>query len=93
MFFEFAAEILLEIYMELMLLIVPDKKLKKWQITLSKVIAIVVIIGVFALVLWGLTLLGDRGNPMGYVPITAAAVISLTQIIAGILLYKKHHKD
>ncbi len=93
MLFEIAIEIMLEMYMELMLLIVPDKKLKKWQIAIAKVVAILVILGMLALVIWGITLISDHGDPKGYIPISLAVIISVIQIVSGIILYKKHHDD
>ena len=84
-------EILLEIYMELALLVVPKRNASKRHILLAKIAAIVVVIGIFALVIWGVGLIADHNNLWGVLPITIAAFISLVQIIAGIVLYKKHH--
>lgn len=88
---ELLAEILFEIYGELMLLIIPEKKLNRKYVILTKIIALTVLVAVFALVLWGTVLIADRGNLFGIVPIVIAAVISLAQIVAGIVLFKKHH--
>ena len=84
-------EALLEIYMELMFLIVPEKNLSKKHIIIAKVIAICVIPGLFALVIWGIYLIADRGNLLGILPIAIAAIISVVQIVFGIILYKRHH--
>ena len=84
-------EILLEIYMELMLLVVPEKRITKGQRRLALAAAIAVIAGIFALFIWGMALILDHGNYWGILPVTGAAVLSLAQIIAGIILYKKHH--
>ena len=84
-------EILLEVYMELMILIAPEKNTSKgWRIA-SKIFAILVIFGVFALVLWGAVLISDYKNLWGIAPIAVAVLISLFQIIAGIILYKRNH--
>ena len=85
------AEILLEVYGELMFLIIPEKRMNKKYIVISKTIAVLVFIGVIALVLWGTILISDYNNLIGIVPISIAVVISLAQIIFGIVLFKKHH--
>ena len=84
-------EILLEIYMELMLLVVPEKNAGKKQIWIAKIAAIAVVFGIFVLVIWGAVLILDHNNLWGILPITVAVALSLAQIIAGIVLYKKHH--
>ena len=88
---ELLAEILFEVYGELMFLIIPEKRMSKKYIIISKAIAILVFIGAIALVSWGLILIADNNNLIGIVPISIAVVISLTQIIAGIVLFKKQH--
>lgn len=85
------AEILFEVYGELMFLIIPEKRMNKKYVVLTKMIAVLVFVGVVALVLWGAILISDYQNPMGILPISVAAVISLAQIISGIILFKKHH--
>jgi len=84
-------EILLEIYMELMLLIIPEKNASKKHILIAKIAAFAVVLGIFALVIWGAVLIIDHDNLWGILPIAVAVAMSLAQIIAGILLYKKHH--
>ena len=84
-------EILLEIYMELMLLVVPEKNAGKKQIWIAKIAAIAVVFGIFVLVIWGAVLILDHNNLWGILPITVAVALSMAQIIAGIVLYKKHH--
>ena len=74
-----------------MFLIIPEKRMSKKYIIISKAIAILVFIGAIALVSWGLILIADYNNLIGIVPISIAVVISLAQIIAGIVLFKKHH--
>ena len=88
---ELLAEILFEVYSELMFLIIPEKRMNKKYVILTKIIAVLVFIGVIALVLWGAILIADYNNLIGIVPISIAVVISLAQIIAGIVLFKKHH--
>lgn len=84
-------EILLEIYMELMFLVVPEENVSKKHVFLAKIVAIGVTLGTFALAIWGAVLITDYNNPWGIVPIAIAILLSLCQIIAGIVLYKKHH--
>ena len=88
---EIVVEILLEVYMELMLLVIPEKNVSKKHIWIAKIVAILVIAGIFALVIWGGVLIADYNNLWGIAPISVAAILSLTQIIAGIILFKKHH--
>ncbi len=87
---EFLAEFLIELYMELMFLIVPEKYINEKFRPIAVTIAIVGLVGVIALVLWGFSLV-DRGHNWGAFLIAAGVILSLAQIIAGILLYKKNH--
>lgn len=86
-------EILFEVYGELMLLIVPGKGTDKKFRVISKIIAIVVVFGVIALALWGVYLILDKENLLGIIPLAFAVVISLFQIVAGIIFYKKNHPE
>lgn len=84
-------EILLEIYMELMFLIVPEKNASKKYIWIAKITAVFVVLGILALVIWGGVLIADYNDLWGVVPIVIAVILSLIQIVAGIILYKKRH--
>ena len=86
-------EILFEVYGELMLLIVPGKGTDKKFRVISKIIAIVVVFGVIALALWGVYLIFDKENLLGIIPLAFAVVISLFQIVAGVIFYKKNHPE
>ena len=88
---ELIAEILFEVYAELMFLIIPEKKRGKGYVLISKIIAVTVFLGVIALAIWGAILITDYDNLRGIFPIAAAVIISLAQIIAGVLLFKKNH--
>lgn len=88
---ELLAEILFEVYGELMFLIIPEKRMSKKYVILAKTVAIFVFLSVVALALWGAILIADYHNPLGIVPIATAVLISLAQIVAGIVLFKKHH--
>ncbi len=83
-------EILLEIYMELMMLIVPEKYVGKKMKIVATVLVILMLVGVFALAIWGIAWIAE-GNLWGIAPLGAAIIISLAQIVAGIILYNKNH--
>ena len=89
---EFFFEIFFEVYGELMFLIVPETKRNMKCEIVTVVIAISVFIGVIALAVWGVVLISDYNNRCGIIPISAAIVISLAQITAGIILRIKHNK-
>ena len=74
-----------------MLLVIPEKNATQKHIWIAKIAAILVVLGIFALVIWGGVLIVDHNNLWGIWPIAIAAVMSLAQIIAGIVLFKKHH--
>lgn len=84
-------EILIEVYGELMFLIIPEKNRSKKYIWISKIIAVVVFFAVIALAIWGIVLILEYNNLWGIAPIALAVVISFAQIIAGIVLFKKNH--
>ena len=91
---ELVFEILFEVYLELMMLIVPEEKAasKKYRY-LSIAIAGAVLVGVLALFVWGYVLIADHDNMLGVIPIVIASVISIIQITAGGILYTKNFKD
>lgn len=76
-------EIFLEIYGELMMLIVPESKWTKKKGTIA-IVAALNFIGVMALFLWGMVLLTDNGDILGWIPIFFAVVLSAVQIGLGI---------
>ena len=87
-------EIIFEFYMEMMMLIVPDKNMvTKEHRIIAAVIALIIIAGIFALVIFGLTLIIDKGNLLGIIPLSFAIIISAVQIVLGIVFYKKNHKE
>lgn len=88
---ELLTEILFEVYGELMFLIIPKNRMDKKYVMIAKPIAIFVFIGVVALALWGGILIAEYNNLIGILPISIAVVISVAQISAGIVLFKKHH--
>ena len=87
---ELLFEFLFEVYIELMMFIVPEEKAtsKKYR-AIAILIALVIIFGVLALFIWGFVLLIDYRNKLGIVPIAIAIVISIIQIVAGFILHDK----
>ncbi len=87
---DFVFEILFEVYLELMMLVVPEEKttLKRYRYA-SIAVALLVIVGVLALFVWGCVLLFEENRKIGILPISLAILLSLAQMIAGILLYRR----
>ena len=88
---DFLIEFVLEIYMEMMMLIIPEKNVTKKHKLIAKLLAIFVLLITLALVVWGCVLIIDYKNLLGIIPLAIALFISLLQIIFGIILYKRHH--
>lgn len=85
-------EILLDVYMELMLLVIPEERVSRKHKIIAKVIAISILFGVLALIVWGIVLIVDNGNLLGVIPITVAAVISVVQIVFGIVFFIRNNR-
>ena len=87
---ELLFEFLFEVYIELMMFVVPEEKAtsKKYRV-IAVLIALAILFGVLALFIWGFVLLIDYRNKLGIVPIAIAIVISIIQIIAGFILHDK----
>ena len=77
-------EILLEIYMELMFLIIPEGKRKTKHRIIATVVAIVCTFGLMALFFWGVYLVGEREHALGFIPMGIAVILSVMQILFGI---------
>lgn len=75
-----------------MILIVPENRLTKTHKIIARIIAITVIFILLALACWGIVLIVEFNNINGVIPLSIAVVISLTQIILGIIFYKKNHE-
>lgn len=88
---DFLMELIFEVYLDLMMLIVPEKNISKKHKNIAKVIAILVLFGVLALAFWGIVLIVDYNNLLGIIPLAVAIIISLAQIILSIILYNKFH--
>ena len=84
-------EILLDVYMELMLLVIPEERVSRRHRIIAKVLAVLAICVVVTLVILGAVLIVDHGKMIGILPIAVAAVISVAQIVLGIVFYKRNH--
>ena len=89
---DFFVEMLFDVYGELMLLVVLEFKGSRKCEIVAVIIAILVFVGVIALTVWGGILISDYNNRCGIIPISAAIVISLAQITAGIIFRIKNSK-
>ncbi len=85
-------EILIEIYMELMMLIVPEEKRGKRHYRIATLVAIVCTLGVISLGVVGVVLIMEQGRALGIVFLVIAIVLSVAQIVAGIVLFIRRNK-
>ena len=85
-------EILLEVYLEFMLLIVPEEKAasKKYR-RICFFIAVSGLLLVLGLFVCAVILIGNE-RESGLIPLFVAIVLSIVQIVAGIVLYTKKSK-
>ena len=89
---EIVIEILLEVYMELMLLIIPEDKWGRKHRGIATVIAIISLLGIMAMAIGGIVWIVEKANPWGWFPLILAVVLSAVQITLGIVLYNRKHK-
>ncbi len=81
-------EVLIEIYMELMLLVVPEEKAaKKRYVVLAFIIALIGISATVAALVYGMYLIINKNDLLGIIPLTIAAILSISQIVAGIVIH------
>ena len=88
---EIIFEVIIELYLELMCIIVPEKNITKRMRVLAIIIAIVLALGLPLLFFEGSYLWFEKNMVLGIILMIVSAVLVLAQIIAGIVLYKKHH--
>ncbi len=88
---EIVLEVIITLYLELMGLIVPEKNATKGMKVLAIMIAIVLALGLPLLFFEGSYLWLEKNMVLGIILMIVSAVLVLAQIIAGIVLYKKHH--
>lgn len=91
---ELLLEFVFDLYLELMMFIVPEEKAtsRKYRV-LAIIIASISLIGILALFIWGGVLVFERGNKLGIIPIVIAVILSLAQIIAGLAFHKDKPED
>ena len=91
---ELLIEIIIELYCELMLLVVPEEKAcsKKYR-RIAIFAAIAGLACTFALFIWGCVLWIDHHNQLGAIPIALSVAISVAQITAGMILYRKKSRE
>ena len=85
-------EIFLEIYMELMLLVIPESKNGRKRKGIAMLLAIFSLLGIMALAIWGIVWIVDSKNPWGWIPLILAILLSVAQIALSIRLYIRKHK-
>ena len=86
---DFVFEILFEIYMELMMLVVPEEKAcEKRYRALAGLVAMIFTFGIIFLFLWGLALIEENKSDC-YFAVFGAVALSLAQIIAGIIIHSR----
>ena len=85
-------EFLFDLYLELMIFIIPEEKTtsKRYKVVVT-VFAVCVLVLVLALVFWGLVLILDKSSSLGYIPLGAAIGISVLQIVFGLVVQIKNH--
>ena len=89
-FLEIVFEILLEIYAELMMLIVPEKCSPTNRIRRAKIFVVCILILLLILLIWKIALFSDPQNRIwGIAPISIFILFPAIQIIAGIILYRR----
>ena len=89
---EIIMEVLFEMFLELIFLIVPEhRRRSKAYSTVVFITAVVLLLAVITLVIWGAVLISDYDDPRGSIPIVIAAVISIVVIVFGLVGYNKNH--
>ena len=86
-------EILIEVFMELMMLVVPKENIRKKHKIIAGLLA-----GVFALLVLGLFYLGyylifELNDLRGILPLAVSIIIASVQIVLGIIFYIKRNKQ
>lgn len=84
-FLEFVLEVILEGYLCLMMLIVPEKTANQKFKKKVRLVAIFSIVLTIVLALAGITIDGAFNNRVGIKLLIAAGIISLVQIVLGII--------
>ena len=85
-------EIFIDVYLELMLLIIPEEKRRKRHYVFATIGAIVVTFGILALGVWGGYMLFEQKRAVGVIPFSIAVLLSVAQIATGITIFVKKNK-
>lgn len=88
---DFLLELVLEFYLELMFMVVPTENVTKKRKVLASIIAIFMAIALPALFFLGFHLSLDQDKPWGVMLMVFSGVLIVAQIVAGVVLYEKHH--
>ncbi len=84
-------EFVFELYLELMMFVVPEeKKASKKYRGLATLMAVAVLLGVIALFIWGGVLIFERHNGLGWIPFIIAVIISVIQIALGFIVQSRN---
>ena len=82
-------EVLIEIFMELMLLLVPKERLTKKHRVIALISACIFSIAVLGIFFLGLVLIFECNDMIGFIPVVLAIAITAVQIGFGIRSYFK----
>ena len=89
--FEVISEVFINLYIELMTLIVPEKKVNKKKL---KIIAVVEAVVLFVAVIVGFCMIAesDGASVVAKVVLNTSSAIIVLQIVFGLIIRKKRHK-
>ena len=82
---------LMELYFELMFMVFPSARGRTGIEILFVMIAFIVVLGLSFMFYFGYSFIKLERIESGVTLIVIASIITLVQIIAGIVLYKKHN--
>lgn len=84
-------ELILDLYLELALIFIPEEKLKKWQVITLKCLCLLIYFAVVALFALGIWLVNEENKTAGIALIVISSVIVLAQIVIfSCVLIHKH---
>ena len=79
---EFALELILELYGDLLFEFLPQKaKGTKKACVLARILAFFMVLIVAALLIWGFVLLSQEANVLGLVPLCAGLLIAVAHVV------------
>jgi DMSO/TMAO reductase YedYZ heme-binding membrane subunit len=84
---EYFVDLFIEVYFEVMLLFIPEEKLKGKNKKLAKVVGVAVILFIFILFFFGIYLLIDLKNRLGIIAIASSLILFIAHIVIGIIFY------